>query len=305
MIQVFQMISSRYFQDFTTMRRWEGLQMVLVLSEICRDFMLSQAGCLMALTTCFCPPYSSLLPFSSSLSTPPTPTPFHHVWRREQQAGEEGDQMSHAGVWRDGSRDRPLPPPSQPVRLSAQGQDPPREWVFFLFFCSVLPPFSRFECKICDEERKKRTFVLIPSKKESTRARQEFHLTCSRTFVWDLRQQGSNSCVRMSFFFSFFRSFYPFLIWDRSRLKQKELEERKLSGCGIFSELTLLFFLPLSSGHAWKCAEVSDPRLHRSGPCQQQSQHTPQVRPHVVWSVCVHAAACVYERWLLARFGLM
>lgn len=31
------------------------------LSEICLDFMLSQADCLIALTTCFCPPYSSHL----------------------------------------------------------------------------------------------------------------------------------------------------------------------------------------------------------------------------------------------------
>lgn len=48
------------------------------LSEICLDFMLSRADCLMALTTCFCPPYSSHLPHSLSLllspflSSPPT-----------------------------------------------------------------------------------------------------------------------------------------------------------------------------------------------------------------------------------------
>lgn len=34
-------------------------------SEICLDFTLSQADCLMALTTCVCPPYSSRLPLSS------------------------------------------------------------------------------------------------------------------------------------------------------------------------------------------------------------------------------------------------
>ena len=37
------------------------------LSEICLDFMLSQAECLMPLTICFCPPYPLLIPLSSYL----------------------------------------------------------------------------------------------------------------------------------------------------------------------------------------------------------------------------------------------
>lgn len=47
------------------------------LSEICLDFMLSQAECLMALTTCFCPPHSRHLPLPSYLY-PSFPPPPHH-----------------------------------------------------------------------------------------------------------------------------------------------------------------------------------------------------------------------------------
>lgn len=126
------------------------------LSEICLDFMLSQADCLMALTTCFCPLFPSRIPLSSDLSfllsvshhfVPPHPHPHpllssypillplsYPPSSREQQAREEGDQVSHSRVWWDRSCDRPLPPPPQPVRLSAQGQDSPGEWVSPFFF---------------------------------------------------------------------------------------------------------------------------------------------------------------------------
>lgn len=43
----------------------------------------------------------------------------------------------------------------------------------------------------------------------------------------------------------------------------------------VFSDHMIVHLV--SSGHAWKRAEVSDSWLHRSGPCQQQPQHTPQV----------------------------
>lgn len=45
----------------------DGVGFVQMLG-ICLDFMLSQAHCLMTLTTCFCAPYSSHLPLSFYLA---------------------------------------------------------------------------------------------------------------------------------------------------------------------------------------------------------------------------------------------
>lgn len=96
---------------------------VVQLCEICLDFMLSQADGLMALTTRSCPLFSSHSP-SSCLSCHDS---FFLPFSRE--AREEREQVSHAGVWWDRPCDWSLSPPPQPVWLSPQGQDSPREWV--------------------------------------------------------------------------------------------------------------------------------------------------------------------------------
>ena len=61
--------------------------------------------------------------------------------------------------------------------------------------------------------------------------------------------------------------------------------------------------LLLSSGHAWKCAEVSNSWLHWSRPCKQQPQHAPQV--YYLYCYLSGLFECVYFcRWKRFAQGL-